>query len=96
MHLERVFVDVNSEQLKAILIAVAARLEGFSPGDVDQLCADAATLEHVKTTYAAQLAALPSAKLLVAPGCRHFIMLDNPTWFQATVDEFLRPKAKGK
>jgi len=45
MHLERVFVDVNSEQLKAILIAVAARLEGFSPGDVDQLCADAATLE---------------------------------------------------
>lgn len=45
MKLDRVFADVNSEQLKALLLMIASRVEGISPGDVDQLCADVAALE---------------------------------------------------
>ena len=45
MYLDRVFVRVNGEQLRAVLAAIASRLEGFSADDVDQLCADVAVLE---------------------------------------------------
>jgi hypothetical protein len=45
MYLDRVFVRVNGEQLRAVLAAIASKLEGFSADDVDQLCADVAVLE---------------------------------------------------
>ncbi len=45
MDFDRVFASVNGEQLKAVLVAVASQVEGFSPGDIDQLCADVAALE---------------------------------------------------
>jgi hypothetical protein len=45
MHLDRVFAVANSEQLKAILLAVSSRVSGLSPSEVDQLCADVAALE---------------------------------------------------
>jgi len=45
MHLDRVFVRVIGEQLKAVLVAAASQLNGFSADDIDQLCADVAALE---------------------------------------------------
>jgi hypothetical protein len=45
VHLDRVFVRVSSEQLSAVLVAIASHLEGFRSSDIDQLCADVAALE---------------------------------------------------
>lgn len=45
MHLDRVIAEVDIDQLNAILLQVASRIEGFGPGDIDQLCADVAELE---------------------------------------------------
>ncbi|CAN5299721.1 alpha/beta hydrolase [soil metagenome] len=50
--------------------------------------------ERFLASYRAQLTALPTAKVVAANDCRHFIMLDNPTWFYTTVDEFLGEKSK--
>jgi hypothetical protein len=45
MDLDRVFAQVNGDQLKAVLLALAPRLEGFSVEEIDRLCADVAALE---------------------------------------------------
>jgi N-formylmaleamate deformylase len=39
--------------------------------------------------YAAQLAAMPHAELVVAEKAYHFIMLDDPTFFHTTLERFL-------
>jgi N-formylmaleamate deformylase len=39
--------------------------------------------------YAAQLVAVPQAELVVAERGYHFIMLDDPTFFHATLERFL-------
>jgi N-formylmaleamate deformylase len=39
--------------------------------------------------YAAQLVAIPHAELVVAERAYHFIMLDDPTFFHATLERFL-------
>ena len=39
--------------------------------------------------YAAQLGAMPQAELIVAERAYHFIMLDDPTFFHATLERFL-------
>jgi pimeloyl-ACP methyl ester carboxylesterase len=39
--------------------------------------------------YAAQLEAIPTRELAVAERAHHFVMLDDPTFFHATLDRFL-------
>jgi len=43
----------------------------------------------MKQRYAAQLVAMPHAELVVAERAYHFIMLDDPTFFHATLERFL-------
>jgi pimeloyl-ACP methyl ester carboxylesterase len=43
----------------------------------------------MRSRYAAQLAAVPNARVVVAERARHFVMLDDPAFFQATVAAFL-------
>lgn len=43
----------------------------------------------VKDRYEAQIAAIPNHEVVVAAGARHFIMLDDPQFFFATLDKFL-------
>jgi len=44
----------------------------------------------VLARYEAQVSKIPSHKVLLAEKAKHFIMLDDPTFFFSTVDEFLR------
>lgn len=43
----------------------------------------------MRERYAAQLVAMPQAELVVAERAYHFIMLDDPTFFHATLERFL-------
>ena len=45
MELDRVFVQVDGEQLRAVLLAIASQLEGFTSGDIDRLCEDVSALD---------------------------------------------------
>ena len=45
----------------------------------------------VEKGYAAQVAQLPSARVKMAGKARHFIMLDDPDFLFAALDEFLAP-----
>jgi hypothetical protein len=64
MNLDRVFAQVTGDQLKAVLLMLAPRLEGFSVDEVDRLCADVAAIEAdddvlIEPTVSFQGAALP-------------------------------------
>jgi N-formylmaleamate deformylase len=43
----------------------------------------------VKDRYEAQIAANPNHEVVVATNARHFVMLDDPQFFFATLDKFL-------
>lgn len=43
----------------------------------------------MKKAYAAQVAALPSARVRIADRARHFIMFDDPQFLFAAIDDFL-------
>jgi N-formylmaleamate deformylase len=43
----------------------------------------------MEKAYAAQVASLPSARVTIANKTRHFIMLDDPQFLFAAIDEFL-------
>jgi len=45
MNLDRVFVQVTGDQLEAVLLALAPKLEGLSADEIGRLCADVAALE---------------------------------------------------
>jgi pimeloyl-ACP methyl ester carboxylesterase len=51
--------------------------------------APAAMRPALEKAYAAQLAQVPSARVKMAPTARHFIMLDDPQWLFAAIDELL-------
>ena len=51
--------------------------------------APAAMRPALEKAYAAQVATLPSARVKMSPTARHFIMLDDPQWLFAAIDEFL-------
>jgi N-formylmaleamate deformylase len=44
-----------------------------------------------RTAYRAQLAALPAAQVVFAEKARHFVMIDDPGFFFATLEGFLEP-----
>jgi hypothetical protein len=47
-------------------------------------------LERVTAMYRSQLSQLPAAKLVMDPNALHFVMLDDPAFFQSQVNDFLR------
>jgi hypothetical protein len=64
MNLDRVFVQVAGDQLKAVLLALVPRLDGLSVDDTDRHCADVAALEAdddvlIEATISFQGTALP-------------------------------------
>ena len=50
---------------------------------------DVSTLEASRAIYVRQYADLAGVRIDMAPTARHFIMLDDPAWFDATLDAFL-------
>jgi hypothetical protein len=64
MNLDRVFAQVTGDQLKAVLLTLAPRLEGFSVDEIGRLCADVVALKAdddvlIEPTISFQGAALP-------------------------------------
>jgi N-formylmaleamate deformylase len=53
------------------------------------------TSQQIQTIYEGQYQGLKQLHLVMAGQERHFIMLDNPTWFYAQVDGFLAANAAG-
>ncbi len=54
---------------------------------------DTSTLEATRAVYARQYRGLDGVRIEMAPTARHFIMLDDPAWFDATLDAFLRQRS---
>jgi pimeloyl-ACP methyl ester carboxylesterase len=46
--------------------------------------------KSVQDRYEAQVAKVPSHKVLIAEKAKHFIMLDDPTFLFSAMDDFLR------
>ena len=47
------------------------------------------TMEATKAIYDRQYASLAGVKVEMSPAGRHFIMLDDPQWFEATLEKFI-------
>lgn len=47
------------------------------------------TRDEVEGVFARQFAGLPGHEFALSDGAKHFIMLDDPEWFQAKLDAFL-------
>ena len=47
---------------------------------------------RLSAAYEAQIASIPNHRFVLAENARHFIMLDDPQFFLATVDAFLDGK----
>ncbi len=54
--------------------------------------ADTATRAQVEKNYSSQYARLKGAKIVLADHAKHFIMLDDASWFYRQVDAFLAPE----
>lgn len=50
----------------------------------------ASTMEATKAIYDRQYASLAGVKVEMSPAGRHFIMLDDPRWFDATLEKFIQ------
>ena len=50
----------------------------------------ASTMEATKAIYDRQYASLAGVKVEMSPAGRHFIMLDDPQWFESTLEAFIR------
>ena len=51
---------------------------------------DAASRKALASSYEAQVAKVPQARLVLAERARHFIMLDDPAFLFSTMDAFLK------
>ena len=52
--------------------------------------ADAASRKQLASSYEAQVAKVPHARVVLAERARHFIMLDDPAFLLSTMDAFLK------
>ena len=50
---------------------------------------DVGTLEATRAVYERQYKALAGVRIAMSPAGRHFIMLDDPAWFEATLEAFI-------
>lgn len=60
----------------------------------DSYGSDEATKTRVQNAYASEIVDIPNHKLIFADGSRHFIQLDNPTFFYKQVEDFLKANQK--
>ena len=51
---------------------------------------DVSTLEATRATYERQYKTLAGVQIAMSPAGRHFIMLDDPAWFETTLEAFLK------
>ena len=51
---------------------------------------DVATLEQARAVYERQYKALADVRIAMSPAGRHFIMLDDPAWFETTLEAFVQ------
>lgn len=51
---------------------------------------DAASRKQLASSYEAQVAKVPQARVVLAERARHFIMLDDPAFLLSTLDAFLK------
>ena len=51
---------------------------------------DQSTQDATRAVYERQYQSLAGVRIAMSPAARHFIMLDDPAWFEATLDEFIR------
>jgi len=51
---------------------------------------DAASRKQLASSYEAQVAKVPQARVVLAERARHFIMLDDPAFLFSTMDTFLK------
>jgi len=51
---------------------------------------DVSTMEASRAVYERQYKQLAGVRIAMAPTARHFIMLDDPTWFDAQLEAFIR------
>jgi hypothetical protein len=49
-----------------------------------------ATLADTQATYERQYRTLAGVQVAMSPAGRHFIMLDDPAWFEKTLEAFIR------
>ena len=49
-----------------------------------------ATLEQTREVYERQYKALAGVRIEMSPASRHFIMLDDPAWFEKTLEAFIQ------
>jgi pimeloyl-ACP methyl ester carboxylesterase len=50
---------------------------------------DASTQEQARAVYERQYRGLDGVQIAMSPAGRHFIMLDDPAWFEATLEAFV-------
>ena len=50
---------------------------------------DVSTMEATRAVYERQYKSLAGVQVVMSPAGRHFIMLDDPTWFEKTLQDFL-------
>jgi pimeloyl-ACP methyl ester carboxylesterase len=72
--------------LSAIRVPTLVLIAGASPG---------ASSEQLRAPFDAQYTSLPSARLLIATRARHFIMLDDASFFFSALDSFFARVAEG-
>ena len=51
---------------------------------------DVSTLEQTRAIYERQYQALAGVRIAMSPAGRHFIMLDDPKWFESTLEAFVQ------
>ncbi len=51
---------------------------------------DVSTLEQTRALYERQYQALAGVRIAMSPAGRHFIMLDDPKWFETTLEAFVQ------
>jgi hypothetical protein len=51
---------------------------------------DVATLEETRAVYERQYRTLAGVRIAMSPVRRHFIMLDDPAWFETTLQAFIK------
>ena len=51
---------------------------------------DSSTLEQTRAVYERQYRTLAGVQVAMSPAGRHFIMLDDPVWFEQTLEAFVR------
>ena len=51
---------------------------------------DVSTLEATRAVYERQYKTLAGVQIAMSPAGRHFIMLDDPAWFETTLEAFIK------